>query len=202
MSTLKLIGSYTSPFVRKVRILLAEKNIPYEFVLDDVWSAQPQVLQLNPLGQVPCIVLPTGEILTDSRSIAEYLDWLVPAPALTTLAQRLAVLKWQALAEGIIDTAVKFRVEQIRPEALQWQDWLARQQGKLDRCFALMDAHLATHAWLANGRYSIADLTLQCALNFIDFRMAHWDWRAAYPQLKRFEAQLASNPVYIETLPR
>ena len=55
MSTLKLIGSYTSPYVRKVRILLIEKNLPYEFILDDVWGAQPHVMQFNPLGQVPCL---------------------------------------------------------------------------------------------------------------------------------------------------
>ncbi|MBS1174097.1 MAG: yibF [Burkholderiaceae bacterium] len=202
MLTLKLIGSYTSPYVRKIRIMLAKKNIPYEFILDDVWSAQPQVLAFNPLGQIPCILLPTGEILTDSRSIAEYLDWLVPAPALATIAQRLAVLKWQAIAEGIIDTSVKYRIEQIRPAALQWQDWFARQKDKLRRCFAILDAHLERHTWLANDQYSVADLTLQCALNFIDFRMGDWDWRAEFANLKRFETQLANQAAYIETMPR
>ena len=202
MTTLKLIGSYTSPYVRKVRILLSEKNIPYEFVLDDVWSTQPHVVQLNPLGQVPCVVLATGETLTDSRSIGEYLEWIAPSNAHDEMAQRFAILKWQALAEGLIDTAVKYRVEQIRPESVQWQDWFLRQKGKLERCFRVLDTHLATQNWLANNQYSIADLTLQCALNFIDFRMSDWHWRADFPNLKRFEAQLASTPIYQETLPK
>ena len=202
MPTLKLIGSYTSPYVRKIRIMLAEKNIPYEFILDDVWGAQPQVLSFNPLGQIPCILLPTGEVLTDSRSIAEYLDWLVPEPAPKNLMHRLELLKWQALTEGLIDTSVKYRVEQIRPAALQWPDWFERQRGKLQRGFAVLDAHLATREWLANHEYSIADLTLQCALNFIDFRLNDWDWRAAFANLKRFETQLAHQAAYIETMPK
>ena len=202
MSVLKLIGSYTSPYVRKIRILLIEKNISYEFILDDVWSAQPQVTQFNPLGQVPCLLLPTGEILTDSRSIAEYLDWLAPASSATHISERFEVLKWQAIAEGIIDTSVKYRVEQIRPQALQWQDWFIRQKSKLERCFTALDQHLATHSWLANNQYSIADLTLQCALNFIDFRMSDWDWRAKFVNLKHFEAQLANQAAYIETMPK
>lgn len=202
MPTLKLIGSYTSPYVRKIRIMLAEKNIPYEFILDDVWGAQPQVLSFNPLGQIPSILLPTGEVLTDSRSIAEYLDWLVPEPAPKNLMHRLELLKWQALTEGLIDTSVKYRVEQIRPAALQWPDWFERQRGKLQRGFAALDAHLATREWLANHEYSIADLTLQCALNFIDFRLNDWDWRAEFANLKRFETQLAHQAAYIETMPK
>ena len=202
MSTLKLIGSYTSPYVRKVRILLIEKNLPYEFILDDVWGAQPHVMQFNPLGQVPCLLLPAGEVLTDSRSIAEYLDWLVPASSVAHINERLEVLRWQAIAEGIIDTSVKYRVEQIRPAALQWPDWFERQRGKLQRGFAALDAHLATREWLANHEYSIADLTLQCALNFIDFRLNDWDWRAEFANLKRFETQLAHQAAYIETMPK
>ena len=202
MSTLKLIGSYTSPYVRKVRILLIEKNLPYEFILDDVWGAQPHVIQFNPLGQVPCLLLPAGEVLTDSRSIAEYLDWLVPASSVAHINERLEVLRWQAIAEGIIDTSVKYRVEQIRPPALQWQDWFIRQKDILQRCFKALNQHLATHTWLANNQYSVADLTLQCALNFIDFRMGDWDWRAEFAHLKRFETQLANQTAYIETMPK
>ena len=202
MPTLKLIGSYTSPYVRKIRIMLAEKNIPYEFILSDVWGAPPQVLSVSRLGQIPSILLPTGEVLTDSRSIAVYLDWLVPDPAPKNLMHRLELLKWQALTEGLIDTSVKYRVEQIRPAALQWPDWFERQRGKLQRGFAALDAHLATSEWVSNHEYSIADLTLQCALNFIDFRLNDWDWRAEFANLKRFETQLAHQAAYIETMPK
>ncbi len=204
MATLQLIGSLTSPYVRKIRILLAEKNLPYEFILDDVWSAQPNVLAFNPLGQVPAIILPTGEVLTDSRSISDYIEAAHPSTPneSATLPERLQVLKWQALCEGIIDAAVKCRVEQIRPEALQWRDWFVRQEQKIDRSFALLDAHLATHTWLANERYGIADITLQCALNFVDFRMGHIQWRENFVHLARFEAELSKQAHYADTLPR
>ena len=202
MPTLKLIGSLTSPYVRKIRILLADKQLDYEFILDDVWSAQPNVLQFNPLGQVPAIILPSGEVLTDSRSIVEYIEYAYPSTDKLSHSQKLQIIKYQALAEGIIDTSVKYRVEQIRPEALQWPDWLSRQQGKLDRVFEVLNNHLATEHWLANQQYSIADITLQCALNFIDFRLTHWNWRADYAHLARFETQFADRKVFAETFPR
>lgn len=202
MSNYRLIGSLTSPYARKVRIVLHEKNIAYEWILDNVWGAQPYVTQFNPLVQVPCLILPDDMVLTDSRSIIDYLELVAPSALTLTLAQKLQVLKWQAFAEGIIDTLAKCRFEQIRPENLQSADWIARQMNKLTNVFALIDTHLANQQWLANDVYSLADTALQCGLNFADFRLTDWHWRETYPNLARFEARLAQQPLYRDTYPR
>lgn len=201
MYTHRLIGSLTSPYVRKVRIELALKGIAYDFVLDDVWSADPSVLTVNPLGQVPCLILPDTTALTDSRSIIEYLDLLVPYPV-RTRNEQIEMIKWQALAEGVMDTAVKYRVEQLRPEALQSGDWFARQKGKLDRSLSVFETRLREHTWLAHEDFSRADVVLQCALNFIDFRIQDWAWRAEFEYLSRFERTVRSRPEFAATMPR
>ena len=102
---MKLLGSNTSPYVRKVRIVMVEKKLDYVFVPEDVWSAQTAIAASNPLGKVPCLIMEGGEALFDSRVIVEYLDTLSPVgkliPALGR--ERAEVKTWEALADGVLD---------------------------------------------------------------------------------------------------
>jgi glutathione S-transferase len=200
MQMLQLIGSLTSPYVRKVRIELAQKGLEYDFILDDVWSPAPQVLQFNPLGQVPCLILTDATVLTDSRSIVDYLDLRVPPVALDG-SERVQLIRWQALAEGVMDAAVKYRVEQLRPEGLQSAAWFERQQFKLHRAFVAFDERLRDQAWLVTGQATRADSVLMCALNFIDLRIPDWAWRAEFEYLSRFERLMSERPEFAATAP-
>ncbi len=104
---MKLIGSTSSPYVRKVRIVMAEKKLDYDFVNEDVWAADTMIGQSNPLGKVPCLVMEGGEALFDSRVIVEYLDTLSPVGKLIPAVgrERAEVKTWEALADGVLDAA-------------------------------------------------------------------------------------------------
>ena len=133
---MKLIGSLTSPYVRKVRIVMAEKKLDYQFVEEDVWGSDA-ILASNPLGKVPCLVMEGGEAVFDSRVIVEYLDArsplarLIPEPN----RERTEVRTWEALADGIVDAADPGapRGDLGRPHRrAALQAWIDRQMKKVD----------------------------------------------------------------------
>src|SRR3954467_15248176 len=131
---MKLIGAITSPYVRKVRIVMAEKKLDYQFVQEDVWSADTTISESNPLGKVPCLVMEGGEALFDSRVIVEYLDTLTPVGKLIPVQgrERAGVKCWEALADGVVDAAVLVRLEKIqRQPAQQSAAWMERQMAKV-----------------------------------------------------------------------
>src|SRR5687767_6743179 len=131
---MKLIGSPTSPYVRKVRIVLAEKRIEYEFQVDMPFSVDTQVPQYNPLGKVPVLVMDDGTALFDSRVIVDYLDTTTPVTRLIPEAnrQKIQVKRWEALADGLCDAAALIVLEKRRSnEAQQSSDWMERQRAKI-----------------------------------------------------------------------
>jgi len=122
---MKLIGSLGSPYVRKVRVVLAEKKLDYQFELENVWAPDTAISKLNPLGKVPSLVMDDGSVMIDSRVMVEYLDTLTPVCKLlpANSRDRADVKCWEALADGIIDAAVIVRLERLRPIELQSEDW-------------------------------------------------------------------------------
>lgn len=199
---MKLIGSLTSPFVRKIRILLIEEGIPHELILDDVWGADSNVAEHNPLGQVPCLIFDSGYTLYDSRVIEDYLEEITPLHAPYNSTTRLEVKKWAALADGLTDAAIKIRMEQLRPDDKQMQSWIERQQLKIDRGLAVIEEQLTHHLWCANNAYSVADVAVVCLLNWLDFRLPEIDWRNSFPNLTKLSDYLNAQTAYSETLPR
>ena len=109
---MKLLGSHASPYVRKVRVVMAEKRLDYVFVPEDVWSAETAIAESNPLGKVPCLVMEGAEALFDSRVIVEYLDTLSPVGKLIPAMgrERAEIKTWEALADGLMDAAVLARL--------------------------------------------------------------------------------------------
>ena len=133
---MKLIGAVTSPYVRKVRVVMAEKKLDYQFVLEDVWNSDA-IVASNPLGKVPCLIMEGGEAVFDSRVIVEYVDNLSPVGKLIPSSgrERAEVRTWEALADGLMDAALLARLEQTwagRSEAERCQAWIDRQLGKID----------------------------------------------------------------------
>jgi len=201
---MKLIGSVTSPYVRKVRVVLADKKLDYSFIQENVWAADTTIQQTNPLGKVPCLVMEDGSTLYDSRVIAEYLDTLTPVCKLLPPngRDRAEVKVWEALADGVLDAAVLVRLETtLRPEAQQSPEWIARQWGKVHAGLRVMSERLGESAFCAGNHYSLADVAVGCALGWIAFRFPDIDWRGDYPNLARLFDKLSERQSFKDTVP-
>ncbi len=205
-SNMKLLGSITSPYVRKVRVVMAEKKLDYQLVLEDVWSASSQIQSANPLGKVPCLVMEGGEALFDSRVIVEYLDALSPVGKLIPSVgrERAEVKTWEALADGLLDAAILARLESTWPgrsEAQRSSAWIERQMGKIDASLKAMSQGLGEKPWCSGNHPSLADISVGCALGYLDFRFPSTDWRTPYPNLVKLHEKLMQRASFSETLP-
>lgn len=200
---MKLIGSLTSPYVRKVRIVMADKKLDYRLELENVWDADTQIQQYNPLGKVPCLLMDDGGALFDSRVIVEYLDTLSPVSRLIPQPgrDRAAVKCWEAIADGILDACVTVVKERQRPAEQQSADWIDRQLGKVQASLTAMDGSLGDHAWCMGVNYSLADVAVGCALGYLDFRFSSLNWRDDHANLTRLYDKLATRPSFIDTAP-
>lgn len=200
---MKLIGSLTSPYVRKVRIVMAEKRIDYDFEVDTPWAENTRVPEYNPLGKVPVLVLDDGTTLFDSRVIVEYLDTLTPVSRLIpeTNRQRILVKRWEALADGITDAAVAVFLEQKRPPEQQSRDWIERQQNKVLLGLKAIAHDLGERNWCFGEAYSLADIAVGCMLEWLEFRFPEIKWREAYPSLAKLDDKLAKRPSFASTVP-
>ncbi|MBC7956867.1 MAG: glutathione S-transferase N-terminal domain-containing protein [Cytophagales bacterium] len=202
---MKLIGALTSPYVRKVRIVMAEKRLDYQMELEDVWN-RDTIVKSNPLGKVPCLVMEGGEAVFDSRVIVEYLDTLSPVGRLIPERgrERTEVRTWEALADGVLDAAILARLEQTwagRSEAQRSAAWVSRQMDKVHASLAAMSQGLGDKPFCSGIHFTLADIATGCALGYLDFRFAHIDWRTQYPNLQRLDAKLALRQSFIDTLP-
>ena len=200
---MKLIGTHTSPFVRKVRIVLAEKKIDYEFVIDSPWLGDSQVQNINPLGKIPVLLLDDATPLFDSRVIVEYIDNVTPNAKLfpTPSRERIDVKRWEALADGICDAAANAFLEGKRPEAQQSYDWIARQHGKVARSLEFMAKELGDKSYCLGTHISLADIAVGCALGYLCFRFSHIAWQETHPNLAKLYAKLVLRPSFADTIP-
>ena len=202
---MKLIGSYTSPYVRKVRIVLAEKKLDYQFALEDVWGSDA-VLAANPLGKVPCLVMEGGEAVFDSRVIVEYVDMLSPVGKLIPASgrERVEVRTWEALSDGLLDASILARMEMIwagRTEAQRSQAWVDRQMIRVTSALKAMSRGLADKPYCCGIHFTLADIAVGCALGYLDFRYPAIDWRADHPNLHKLHDKLTIRPSFVDTLP-
>ena len=202
---MKLIGSTSSPYVRKVRIVMAEKKLDYQFVLEDVWSAETAIGNFNPLCKVPCLIMEDGGAVFDSRVIVEYLDTLTPVGKLIPQSgrERAEVKCWEALGDGLSDAAILMRLEDQQREPAQRSDkWLARQRLKVDGAIGAMSSGLGDSAWCNGNHYSLADIAVGCALDWVAFRFPDIGWRDEYANLARLVDKLADRSSFRDTAPK
>jgi glutathione S-transferase len=202
---MKLLGSLTSPYVRKVRIVLAEKKLDYQLQLEDVWASDT-IATANPLGKVPCLVMEGGEAVFDSRVIVEYVDTLSPVGKLIPASgrERAEVRTWEALGDGVLDAAIAIRLEQTwagRAAGERSAAWMNRQRSKIDAALAAMAQGLADKPFCASVYMTLADIAVGCALGYLDFRMPELDWRTRHPALNKLHDKLAVRPSFVDTAP-
>lgn len=203
---MKLIGSLTSPYVRKVRVVLAEKKLDYQFVLEDVWG-NDSILAANPLGKVPCLVMEGAEAIFDSRVIVDYVDTLSPVGKLIPASgrERVEVRTWEALADGLLDAAISARLEQTwsgRTEAQRSQAWIERQLSRVHSALRAMNQGLGDKPFCVGIHMSLADIAVVVSLSYLDFRFPQIDWRGEHANLLRLHDKLISRPSFADTAPR
>jgi glutathione S-transferase len=201
---MKLFGSPGSPFSRKVRIVLAEKGIPCEYIVQRPSAPDSPIPQWNPLGQVPTLIRDDGRGLYDSAVIVEYLDTLGSGARLIPEApdQRFEVKRWQALGDGVAEATVHINHEYREPKEKQRSaDWFRRQRAKIDRGLALMEKDLGSAEFCFDGRFTLADVAAGFALDYLDQALPEVEWRGAHPALKRLGERLAKRESFRSTLP-
>jgi glutathione S-transferase len=200
---MKLLASPTSPYARKVRIALAEKKIDCELVEASPWVKDSIVPTHNPLGKVPVLILDDGTALYDSRVIVEYLDTVSPVSRLIPepSRQRIAVKRWEALADGICDAAVAIVREAARPAKQQSSEAIERNREKIERGIVDMAAELADKPWCNGEAHSLADIATGCTLGYLDLRHPTIAWRSEHANLVALFDKLSKRPSYSETAP-
>ena len=202
---MKLYASQTSPYARKVRVVMAEKKIDYQMVEVDVWSPDTTISQFNPLGKVPCLVMEDGGAIFDSRVIVEYVDTLTPVSRMIPQAgrERLEVRCWEALADGLLDAAVLVRMEKVlRSAEQQSEKWVERQMSKVHASLKAMSAGLGDKPFCVGTHYSLADVATGCALGWLSFRFPEITWREDYPDLAKLLDKLSERPSFKDTVPK
>jgi len=203
---MKLIGSAASPYVRKVRVVMAEKRLDYQFIKEDVWADDTTIGHSNPLGKVPCLVMEGSEAMFDSRVIVEYLDTLSPVGKLipTQGRERAEVKTWEALADGVMDAGILWRLEATwakRADGERSQAWMDRQRIKVVEGLAAMAKGLGDKPFCSGIHLSLSDIAVGCALGWISFRFPQIDWRMEHPNLARLDEKLLQRPSFADTRP-
>ncbi|MBP2301356.1 glutathione S-transferase N-terminal domain-containing protein [Azospirillum picis] len=198
---MKLRWSATSPYVRKVMMVVIERGLAdlVERVPTDPWSADTDLPEDNPLGKVPALTLETGTTLFDSPVIVEYLDSLGDRPPLLPPAgpARWAALRLQAVADGICDAAILRRLEAQRPDGEKSATWMERQRRAVARALDLLESEAPS----LDGDLTIGTLSVLVALGYLDFRFGHEDWRAGRPALAAWHEAAADRDSVRATAP-
>ena len=201
---MKLLASLASPYTRKVRVVLAEKKIECELELVDVQPAENPVNSHNPLGKVPTLVLDDGTPLFDSRVIVEFLDARSPINRLIPdeTRERVAVRRWEALADGVLDAGLLVRYEALRPKAERSQGWVDKQVARMHRGMALIAKDVEGRTWCHGDRYSLADIAVGCCMGWLDFRKpGDVSWDQEYPGVERHYRKLMERAAFADSVP-
>ena len=202
---MKLLASLASPYTRKVRVVLAEKKIDCDLELVDVQPVENAVNPYNPLGKIPTLVLDDGAALYDSRVIVEFLDAVSPISRLIPddMRERIAVRRWEALADGVTDAGLLVRSESLRDKKERSKAWSDKQLARMKRGMAQMAAELGERTWCLNEKYSLADIAVGSCVGWLDFRKpGDVDWHGEYEPLARHYTRLMERPAFAETVPQ
>jgi glutathione S-transferase len=198
---MKLFGSPTSPYVRKARVLIKEKNLPVEFMIEDPWMEGSPIIAKNPLSKVPALEIAPNDYIFESVLVVHFLDHIdgrsfTPRdPVGYWEAQR-----WQSVGNGIIDAVIARVLESRRPPEFQMAAKKEREEQRVQRAIAYAENMCKGSEFLVGNRFSVADLVLGVALQYVDFRYAH-DWRSGAPKLAKWHAAIAARPSFVETQP-
>lgn len=201
---MKLIGTPTSPYARKVRIVLAEKKMEYEFVIDAPSQEGSRVPALNPLGRIPVLLLDEETPLYDSRVIVEYIDNVTPNNKLLPAPnrERTEVKRCEALADGLCDAAVAIVLESRRVKKEQSASWIKQQREVITRSLAALESQIGEKAFCTGMHLSLADIAVGTALGYLCFRFPDITWQEKHTNLARLYDKLMQRTSFIDTAPQ
>ncbi|MEM7440578.1 MAG: glutathione S-transferase family protein [Pseudomonadota bacterium] len=198
---MKLHWAPASPFARKCLVCLTECGLEAEIVQrgGTPMATENMPVPQNPLGKIPALERDDGPALFDSRVITQYIN--AKANGRLYPSSRLwEVLTLEALADGIMDAAILMTYEgRVRPEAIQFPDWVEAQWAKVERALAALERQWMSHL---SGPLDMGQISVGCALAYLDFRHGARDWRATFPSLSEWETGFAERPSMAETMPK
>jgi len=200
---MQLIASLTSPYARKIRVLLLEKSLPFALISENPHEANSGVSQYNPLGKVPALVADDGRYWFDSPVIAEYLETLSAGPYFLP-SDRLGaveVKQIEALADGVLDAGILVLLEGRRPAEQQSGAWRARHWGKVECGLAALEATITGRDWFIGGNITLADIAVGCMWAWLDFRFPNTVPKAKYPALTTWGDKILARPSFVQTQP-
>ncbi len=200
---MKLIGSYTSPYVRKISVMLLEKGIAFDFVNDPPAGPDSKVTQFNPLGKVPALVTDEGEIFFDSPIIVQFIELLNVSPTLLPWQplEALRVRQIEALADGVTDAAVALVLESKRDADKRNEAWVIRQREKLLRGLDALEQHAKNRTLLNGESLNVADIAVACCIGYLNFRRVAPGWCVEHPTLISLVERLFQRESFAQTTP-
>lgn len=198
---MELLGSGASPFVRKTRTLIAEagiEDVPYVTVTASPMGGEERVNAANPLGKIPALSRPNAPTIYDSNVICRFLDDHADA-GLYPPARLWEVLTLEATGDGIMEAAVGMIYEmRFRPEDKIWEPWFEGQWAKINRALDTLERQWMSHL---NGPVDMGQISIACALGYLDLRFEDVDWRSARPDLAAWYATFSKRPSMVDTAP-
>ena len=200
---MKLLSATPSPYARKVRIALAEKNLPFELVTEVPWDENTKTAKLNPLEKLPVLSLDDGTTIYESSYILEYLEIKHPEPPLfpNDPDGRLAARRLEVLADGVCDAVVLAFFENLRPEAHRSAAWLGRQMRKIQGGLGEIARLVPDGGYCVGDRFSLGDIAVGTVLGYLEIRCPEVEWRKRYPNLEAVFARLSDRPSFQSTVP-
>ena len=200
---LRLISATPSPYARKVRIALAEKNIAFELITEVPWNSTTVTPKYNPLEKLPVLILEDGSSVYESSFILQYLELKYPeAPLLPPDVDGiLAARRLEVLCDGICDAVVLTFFERKRSPEAQSREWLARQRRKIEGGAREMARLIGDRTFAVGEMFGHGDIAVGTALGYLSVRFAEFDWRGLYPNLAAYSARLEARPSFAGSVP-
>ncbi len=201
---MKLLGSPGSPYARKARIAMLEKNVTCEFVPARAGDPGSPVPQYNPLSKVPVLVLDNGKGMIDSSVIAEYFDGIGSGAKLIPVEfnARIAVREWEALGDGIVDAIVALTHDSRYADGCDASAaWYQKQLQKIEGGLGKAQTDIGANEFCYGNAFSLGDICIGMALGYLDRAYGSYDWRGKYPGLKRYSEKLFARATFAATLP-
>ncbi len=200
---MKLIIATPSPYARKARVALLEKNIPFETVIDNPWVPGTGITKINPLGKVPALILDDDNVFHESSVIVEYLETLPQSPRLIPSEPmlRIAVKQIEAIADGVCDAVVLIVLERNRKVEQQNTAWMTRQRCKIDAGVDELSRLLGQREFFTDAGFSLAEIATACTMGYLDLRFPEFDWRVGHDNLKRLFESMSQRSSFVQTIP-
>jgi len=191
---MQLLYTKRSPYARKAQIVALEKNIPLTLVEENLANKSAELMQANPLGKIPALILDDGQTLFDSPVICEYLDSLHTSPCLIPANKRWQILRWQALADGLMDSTVIQFLEKVRHPDNFNTNFLQTQEANCGLVLSYCEQHVDELA-----EFTLASIAVACAIAYCDFRLPQLNPEGRYPVLQAWFNEHTNRPSYRAT---